>query len=144
MPCIESDQDSDGVRIDHVYQIHHGEVYQHGINPQNECLWDDFVLDFVRCFRDTGEEKRAWAQLQILDMQDNDLDGYIAKFETLIKKAGRDCNEVAHVDVFNKLRSEPINAIVSISLEILRQMIGFINDFTLLRWHAGSQLRQVT
>ena len=35
-------------------------------------------------------------------MQDNDLDGYIAKFETLIKKAGRDQNKVAHVDVFKQ------------------------------------------
>lgn len=35
-------------------------------------------------------------------MQDNDLDGYIAKFKTLIKKAERDCDKVAHVDVFKQ------------------------------------------
>ena len=33
------------------------EVYQRGVAPTNERLWDDFVLDFVRRFRDTGEEE---------------------------------------------------------------------------------------
>ena len=33
-------------------------------------------------------------------MKENDLDGYITTFETLIKKAGRDRDEVGHVDVF--------------------------------------------
>ena len=62
------------------------EVYQRGVAPTNERLWDDFVLDFVQRFRDTGEEERPWAQLQLLEMKDNNLDGYIAKFETLIKR----------------------------------------------------------
>ena len=66
------------------------EVYQRGVALTNERLWDDFVLDFVRCFRDTGEEERSWALLQRLEMKENDLDGYIATFETHIKKAGRD------------------------------------------------------
>ena len=35
-------------------------------------------------------------------MKDNNLDGYIAKFETLIKKANRERDEVAHVDVFKQ------------------------------------------
>ena len=35
-------------------------------------------------------------------MKENDLDGYIAMFETLIKKAGRDRDEVGHVDVFKQ------------------------------------------
>ena len=78
------------------------EVYQRGVAPTNERLWDDFVLNFVRRFRDTGEEERSWALLQCLEMKENDLDGYIATFETLIKKAGRDRDEVGHVDVFKQ------------------------------------------
>ena len=70
--------------------------------PTNERLWDNFVLDFVRRFRDTGEEERSWALLQHLKMKENDLDSYIATFETLIKKAGRDRDEVGHVDVFKQ------------------------------------------
>ena len=33
-------------------------------------------------------------------MKENDLDGYITTFEILIKKAGRDQDEVGHVDIF--------------------------------------------
>ena len=35
-------------------------------------------------------------------MKENDLDSYIVTFETLIKKAGRDRDEVGHVDVFKQ------------------------------------------
>ena len=78
------------------------EVYNNGVNPNNERLWDDFVLAFVRRFRDTGEEERAWAQLLIIEMKDNDLDGYIAKFESLLRKAGRDRLEAANIDIFKQ------------------------------------------
>ena len=66
------------------------EVYTYGTDPNNERLWDDFILALVRRFRDTGEEERAWTQLLIIEMKDDDLDGYIAKFELLLRKAGRD------------------------------------------------------
>ena len=56
----------------------------YGTDPNSERLWDDFVLAFVCRFRDTGEEERAWAQLLIIKMKDDDLDGYIAKFESLL------------------------------------------------------------
>ena len=56
----------------------------YGTDPNNKRLWDDFVFAFVRHFQDTGEEERAWAQLLIIEMKDNDLDGYIAKFESLL------------------------------------------------------------
>ena len=60
------------------------EVYTNGTDPNNKSLWDKFVLAFVRCFRDTGEKERAWAQLLIIEMKEDDLDGYIAKFESLL------------------------------------------------------------
>ena len=78
------------------------EVYTYGTNPNNERLWDDFVLTFVRRFRDTDEEERAWAQLLIIEMKEDDLDGYIAKFESLLRKAGRDRHEAANVDIFKQ------------------------------------------
>ena len=78
------------------------EVYTYGTDPNNERLWDDFVLAFVHHFQDTGEEERAWAQLLIIEMKDNDLDGYIAKFESLLRKAGRDRHEAANVDIFKQ------------------------------------------
>ena len=78
------------------------EVYINSTDPNNEELWDDFVLAFVRRFWDTGEEERAWAQLLIIEMKDDDLDGYIAKFELLLRKVGRDRFEVANVDIFKQ------------------------------------------
>ena len=87
----------------HEYADHlANEVYQREVAPTNERLWDDFILDFVRLFRDTGEEECSWALLQRLEMKENDLDGYIATFKTLIKKAGRDQDEVGHVYVFKQ------------------------------------------
>ena len=35
------------------------EVYQRGVAPTNERLWDDFILNFVQRFRDTGEEEQS-------------------------------------------------------------------------------------
>ena len=77
-------------------------VYNNGVDPSNEQLWDDFVLAFVHRFRDTGKEERAWAQLLTVEMKDDDLDGYIAKFESLLRKAGRDRLEAANVDIFKQ------------------------------------------
>ena len=35
-------------------------------------------------------------------MKDDDLNGYIAKFESLLQKAGRDRREAANVDIFKQ------------------------------------------
>ena len=44
----------------HEYADHlANEVYQRGVAPTNERLWDDFILNFVQRFRDTGEEERS-------------------------------------------------------------------------------------
>ena len=78
------------------------EVYTYSTDPNSERLWDDFVLAFVRRFQDTKEEERAWAQLLIIEMKDDDLNGYIAKFKSLLRKAGRDQTEVANIDIFKQ------------------------------------------
>ena len=78
------------------------EVYTYDTDPNNERLWDNFVLAFVCCFRDMGEEERAWAQLLIIEMKNDDLDRYIAKFKSLLRKAGRDRLEAANVDIFKQ------------------------------------------
>ena len=78
------------------------EVYTYSTDPNNERLWDNFVLAFVRRFRDTGEEERAWAQLLIIKMKDDDLDGYIAKFKSLLRKARKDRHEAANLDIFKQ------------------------------------------
>ena len=78
------------------------EVYTYSTDPNNERLWDDFILAFVRRFWDIREEERAWAQLLIIEMKDDNLDGYIAKFELLLQKAGKDWHEAANVDIFKQ------------------------------------------
>ena len=77
-------------------------VYNNEVDPSDEQLWDDFVLAFIYRFWDTGEEERAWAQLLTVEMKDNDLDGYIAKFESLLRKAERDRLEAANADIFKQ------------------------------------------
>src|SRR6201992_1437057 len=42
------------------------QVFEQGRLATDEGLWSDFVANFRRQFRDTAEEKRAWAALQIL------------------------------------------------------------------------------
>ena len=78
------------------------EVYTNGVDPNNEWLWDNFVLAFVQRFWDTREEERALAQLLNIEMKKDNLDRYITRFESLLRKAGRDCWETANVNIFKQ------------------------------------------
>ena len=84
-----------------------GQVY--GVNrqpaqylPTDKFLWTDFTQAFRRQFKDTAEAEWAWAELLCLEMKENDIDGYIANFETLLIQAGWDQNEGGSVDLFKQ------------------------------------------
>lgn len=81
---------------DHVAE----ELYTNNVDPQNEALWNNFVIAFRRQFQDTAEKERAWANLQKLEMKGRDIDGYIAEFENLLKLAGRNRDNEGAVDYF--------------------------------------------
>ena len=54
----------------------------------NETLWREFVADFTRAFTDTASSEQVYAALTDLQMKGEDIDDYIATFESLIIKAG--------------------------------------------------------
>jgi Retrotransposon gag protein len=55
----------------------------------DEQLWTEFVADFQRVYSNTAEAEGAYAKLMALSMKDGNgqLDNYIAKFKTLLRKA---------------------------------------------------------
>jgi hypothetical protein len=54
----------------------------------DERLWMEFVVDFCCVYSDTAEAEGAYTKLMALSMKDGgrQLDNYIAKFETLLRK----------------------------------------------------------
>ena len=54
----------------------------------DETLWREFVADFTRAFTDTASSEQAYAALTDLQMKGEEIDDYIATFESLIVKAG--------------------------------------------------------
>ena len=54
----------------------------------DETLWREFVADFTRVFTDTASSEQVYAALTDLQMKGEDIDDYIATFESLIVKVG--------------------------------------------------------
>ena len=57
-------------------------------------LWEDLVQNFANTFTWTGKIEHACIELNSLEMKDNNIDDYIAKFENLFAWA-----EIPHNDV---------------------------------------------
>ena len=57
-------------------------------HDDDETLWREFVADFTQAFTDTTSSEQAYATLTDLQMKGEDIDDYIATFESLIVKAG--------------------------------------------------------
>jgi hypothetical protein len=70
----------------------------------NECLWTEFVTDFQCIYSNTAKAKGAYAKLMILSMKDGkgQLNNYIAKFETLLRKACWERDTQGTVDLFKQ------------------------------------------
>ena len=61
------------------------------MNPivkNDEQLWESLKTTFERSFTYTNKVEDAKHQLACLEMQANNIDDYIAKFENLVRKAG--------------------------------------------------------
>jgi hypothetical protein len=67
-------------------------------------LWMEFVADFHRVYSDTAEAEGAYTKLMALSIKDGEgqLDNYIAKFETLLRKAWWERNTQGAVDLFKQ------------------------------------------
>jgi hypothetical protein len=70
----------------------------------DERLWTEFVADFRCIYSDTAEAEGAYAKLMALSMKDGNgqLDNYIAKFETLLRKVRWERNTQGAVDLFKQ------------------------------------------
>jgi Retrotransposon gag protein len=95
--------------IDHVGTKVYGDQTTNPPTPathqfNDERLWTEFVADFRRIYSDTAEAEGAYAKLMALSMKDGDgqLDNYIAKFETLLRKARWERNTQGAVDLFKQ------------------------------------------
>jgi Retrotransposon gag protein len=53
-----------------------------------EVIWTKFEQAFKDAFTDSNKKQRAYKKLKDHKMINNDIDTYIAGFETLIKQAG--------------------------------------------------------
>ena len=68
--------------------------------PNNEYLWDEFVREFKTAYTNTTERQDAHVKLKSLRMSPGDLDGYVATFKQLARKAGYDLDAEGTLDVF--------------------------------------------
>ena len=51
---------------------------------QDDRIWTEFKEGFKTQFTDTAIIEKSLTELTTLDLQDNNIDSYIAKFETLV------------------------------------------------------------
>jgi Retrotransposon gag protein len=66
----------------------------------DEALWEDLKNDFTNAFSHTGRIEQARMDLGKLEMEGDQIDEYIARFETLLDKAEIPCTEVGAIQKF--------------------------------------------
>ena len=77
------------------------QVHTQGIAKTNPWLWDSVELAFNRKFANVLAQIQAKASLKKgIKMERGDLDGYISKFEELVRQAGLDVNHDLVLDKF--------------------------------------------
>lgn len=76
------------------------QVFQNYIDPTDEWLWNEIHVGFNRQFTNTLEQEHTRNELQAgIKMNDN-VAAYVAKFETLVRKAGYDLGDYMVIQVF--------------------------------------------
>ena len=79
------------------------QVVDMGVQTRDRWLWDSCLLSFTRQFADTLQKEKACMTLcQGIRMQGQDLDGYIAHFEELVRHAKYDINGPQTIDMFTR------------------------------------------
>src|ERR1700761_4402462 len=79
------------------------QVVDMGVQTRDRWLWDSCLLSFNRQFADTLQKEKSRMTLrQGIRMQEQDLDGYIAHFEELVRHAGYDINGPQTIDMFTR------------------------------------------
>jgi hypothetical protein len=66
----------------------------------DEAIWTEFEQAFKDAFTDSNKRQRAYEKLKDHKMANDDIDTYIAGFETLVKQAGWSRNDAGTMDLF--------------------------------------------
>jgi hypothetical protein len=70
------------------------------IAKTDEDLWEDLINTFKNAFAHTGQVEQAQMDLAKLEMEGNQVDEYIAKFENLLRKSDIPRTEVGLIQKF--------------------------------------------
>ena len=71
-----------------------------GVFPTEENLWNAVLNQFTDAYTNTAIKSRSQRQLRELQMKQENLNDYIAEFQSLTNKAGYTLNEEATLNVF--------------------------------------------
>ena len=82
------------------------------IAKDDEQLWESLKTAFERSFTYTNKVEDTKHQLARLEMQADNIDNYIAKFENLVHKAGIPCQEQGILDRFKDGLKRGIHAAI--------------------------------
>jgi len=79
------------------------QVITQGIRTTDQWLWDSTLVSFTRQYADNLQQEKATMNLrQGIKMQGQDIDGYIAHFEELVRHAQYDINAPQTIDMFTR------------------------------------------
>ena len=76
------------------------QVFQNGVLPDSEWLWNKVQVTFQRKFANMLEQESTQNKLKVGIKMGTDGDEYIANFKTLVWKAGYDLRDNMVVDIF--------------------------------------------
>ena len=102
-----------------------------GVLPTEENLWNTVLNQFTNVYTDTAIKSRSQKQLRELQMKQENLDDYIAEFQSLANKAGYTLDEEATLNVFQD--GLPDQLVVNI--------VGFHHPLTWNEWTAAARLQ---
>ena len=79
-----------------------------GVLPTEENLWRVIETRFTNAYTDTALRSQSQRQLRELQMKHENLDDYIAEFQSLANKAGYTLDEEATLNVFRNGLPDPL------------------------------------
>ena len=102
-----------------------------GVLPTKENLWNTIINQFSNVYTDTAIKSQSQRQLRELQMKQENLDNYIAEFQSLANKAGYTLDEEATLNIFQN--GLPDQLVVNI--------IKFHHPVTWDEWTATARLQ---
>ena len=79
-----------------------------GVLPTEENLWQVVITRFTNAYTDTAIRSQSQRQLRELQMKQENLNDYIAEFQSLANKAGYTLDKEATLNVFQNGLPDPL------------------------------------